>query len=408
LLPYSKDMALSIFGLTIQRRSLGNPAITFGEWLDGLDRSKSSADITVTDQKSLRISTVYAAIKVISETIAELPIDLFRRNETSKERVFNDIDYLIGTAPNDKYTSYSFRQALQACVLLYGNGYALIEFNSSMTPKSLTLLNPTKVQPKVIEETGEVMYVIGGDKPVEPFQMLHIKGMSIDGVIGLSPIDYHKEVYGSGLALQETGNRFFANGTLATGIVTKAAAIDPAGVKALRKQFKEHYSGRKNQHGVLVLDAGMDFKQLSVNPDQAQFLESKKFNVEDIARLFRIPPHMVGDLSRATNNNIEHQSLEFVKYTMLPWIKQWEQELDRKLLKKDRKHQFKFNLNALLRGDTRNRAEYYVKMLQNGVLSPNEVRMLENMNPRDGGDIYLTPLNLTTNPERYEEGNTNI
>ena len=394
-------MALSIFGYKIERRSLGNPNVTFFDWIDSQDWSRSSADIRVTDKRSLTLSAVYACIKVISETIAELPLDLYRRNETSKERLFTDVSYLMSTSPSDRYTSYSFRQALQVCTLLYGNGYAYIDYTKSMTPKSLTLLNPQKVECKILEETGSVVYIVNGTQVLEPYQMLHIKGMSLDGVVGLSPIECHKEAYGSGLALQEFGNKFFANGTLATGIVTKAGSIDAAGVKALKKQFKEHYAGRKNQHGVLILDAGMDFKQLSINPDQAQFLESKRFSVEDIARLFRVPPHMVGDLSRATNNNIEHQSLEFTKYTMLPWIKQWEQELDRKLLKaKD--HQFKFNLNALLRGDVSTRAQYYVKMIQNGVMSPNEVRMLENMNPREGGDIYLTPMNLTTNADGKE------
>jgi HK97 family phage portal protein len=141
----------------------------------------------------------------------------------------------------------------------------------------------------------------------------------------------------------------------------------------------------------------MDYKQISVNPDQAQFIASRNYNVEDIARIYRVPQHMIQKLDRSTNNNIEQQSLEFLQYCLLPWIKNWEQELDRKLLKKNSGQFFKFNLNALMRGDLKTRSEYYVKALQNGWLSPNEIRELENMNRREDGDIYLVPLNLTTN-----------
>jgi HK97 family phage portal protein len=398
-------MKLLGYEITREKRAeltIESPGLSFVDWLDGMG-GKSKADIAVTEDSALTLSAFYGCVKIISETIAELPIDLYKRTADGKEQVNDDISYLIGTEPNQYYSSYTFRQALQACALIHGNGYAYIERpKTSMKVRSLTLLDPMKVEVRVVAESKEVVYIIGGTQIVEPWQIIHIKGMTLNGITGLSPLKYHQESIASGLAMQEFGNKFFAKGTLATGIVTRPTEITQKGIDAIRKQWDKNYAGRANQHKVMVLDAGMDFKQLSINPEQAQFLQSRNYNVEEVARVFRVPQHMLQKLDRSTNNNIEQQSLEFLQYCMLPHIKNWEQELDRKLLKaKD--HFFKFNINALMRGDAKSRAEYYVKAIQNGWLTRNEVRMLENMNRLDGLDQPLTPMNLTTNPDDNEQ-----
>lgn len=406
-------MAFRFLGLEFSREkraelTIESPSLSFSDWIDGAIGTKTNADITVTDQNSLTLSAVYGCVKIISETIAELPIDLFRLTDTGKEKVNNDISYLIGTSPNDLYSSYTFRQALQACALLYGNGYALIDWKKSdMTIKGFILLDPTKVEVKRVDKTGDVIYVVGEKMILEPWQVLHIKGMSLDGIVGLSPLTYHKESIANGLALQEFGNKFFGQGMLAMGILTRPTPFSSQKeVTSLRKEFEKAYKGRTNAQKVMIVDAGMDYKKISIDPEQAQFLQSRNYNVEDIARVYRVPQHMLQKLDRSTNNNIEHQSLEFMQYCMLPWVKNWEQELDRKLLKRADGTFWKFNLNALMRGDTVSRAQYYVQAIQNGWLTRNEVRELENMNTLPGLDAPLTPLNLTTNPENNGKDDT--
>ena len=401
-------MAFRILGYNIERRAkvvLGNPNTTLAQFIESLGFGTSYTGITVTDKSALTLSAVYACVKVLAETIAELPVDKFTRTATGKERVTDDIDHLVSTSPSPLYTSYQFRLAMQACVSLYGNAYATIDTAKNGKPSKLTIVDPGKVEIKRVEESGEIIYVIDGKGVLEPWQMLHIKGMSFDGIVGLSPLAYHMEAISNGLALQEYGNRFFGQGSLASGVITRPGAISKEAMQALRTEWETTYKGRDNQHKIMILDAGMKFDQISIAPEQAQFIASRNYNVQDIARVYRLPLHMVGDLSRSTNNNIEQQSLEFVQYTMLPWIKNWEQELDRKLIKGNKEY-FKFNVNALARGDMAARSAYYVQAIQNGWMSPNEVRELENMNRREGGDIYLTPMNLTTNPTN--DGKENI
>jgi len=399
---------MRIFGTDIEitrasRRSnvvtVESPSVSFADWIDGKD---PKTEYPVTDKTALTLSAVYACIKVISETIAELPLNLYTVTGDGKQEVDNDLAYLIGKNPNQNYSSYTFRQALMASCLLYGNGYAFIDrTKQSATPTRLVLLDPNKVEVKEVEGTGELLYVItNGTKqiPLEQWQVLHIKGMTLTGVLGLSPLESHAGMISSGLALQDFGNKFFTNGTLSTGIIKAPGKLDQKAATSMRREWQRQYTGSKNLAKVIVLDAGQDYQQLSINPEQAQFLASRNYNVEDICRVYRVPQHMIQKLDRATNNNIEHQSLEFLQYCILPHCKNIEQELDRKTLR-DKRQYWKFNVNALMRGDAKSRAEYYTKMVNMGAMTRNEVRALENMNRIEGLDAPLQPLNMTTNLE---------
>jgi HK97 family phage portal protein len=344
-------MGFTILGYKISKRAaIDNPNSTLEQIFAGLTGS-NYAGIAVNDKNALTLSAVYACVKILSETIAELPIDKFKYlKDGSKERVYDPINRLVGVAPNSYTTSYTFRQTLMACTALYGNGYARIEFDKRMQPTALHLINPQKVEIKQVTETGEILYVIDGKEPLESWRVLHIKNLSFDGIVGVSPLVYHAESIANGLALQEYNNRFFGQGSLQSVVITRPGGITPEGLQALRDEWVNTYQGRENQHKTMVLTNGMDVKSISIPPEQAQFIASRNYNVEDIARVYRIPQHMLQKLDRATNNNIEHQGLEFQQYTMLPWIKNWEQELDKKLLKATDEY-FKFNLNALSRGD---------------------------------------------------------
>jgi len=228
-------------------------------------------------------------------------------------------------------------------------------------------------------------------------------------MLGKSPLKVHAEAVGLGLAEQEFAARYFANGAVVSGVITRPGTMDMTAAEKLRKSWNKVYGGLKNSHRTAVLDAGMDYKQIGIDPEKSQLIESRKFSIQEISRIYRVPLHMISDLDKATNNNIEHQSLEFAKYTMMPWLRKIEQELNRKLFKtKDVGITYvRFNVESLMRGDIKSRAEFYVKMIQNGVMSPNETRQLEGMNKREGGDIYLTPMNLTTNPENITNPDNN-
>ncbi len=285
-------------------------------------------------------------------------------------------------------------------LLLWGNAYAQIVRGKGGQVLELWPLSPAGMEIIRDEKTKQLVYRhTEGVKTTEykPEQIFHIPGLGFDGVKGLSPIAMAREAIGLALATEEFGARFFGNGARPGGILEHPGVVkDP---EKLRKSWEEVYKGLQNSHKIAVLEEGMKYHEIGIPPEDAQFLETRKFQLNEICRLFRVPPHLVGDLERATFSNIEHQSIDFVVHTIRPWLVRWEQAIIKDLLlPEERKLYFpKFNVDGLLRGDFKTRMEGYAIGRQNGWYSANDIRELEDMNPipeEAGGDLYLVNGNM--------------
>ena len=371
---------------------------------------QTSAGRAVNEQTAMQVTAVYACVRILAEAIAGLPLCVYRYTEDgSKEKVLEHPLYaLLHDEPNPEMTSFIFRETMMSHLLLWGNAYAQIIRDGRGQVLGLYPLLPSKMDVSRADN-GELVYTYsrslddyGSKKRTEQIQLrreevLHIPGLSFDGLIGYSPIAMAKNAIGMALATEDYGATFFANGATPGGVLEHPGVVkDPA---HLRESWHAQFSG-KNSHNVAVLEEGMTFHPMSIPPEEAQFLETRKFQIDEIARIFRVPPHMVGDLEKSSFSNIEQQSLEFVKYTLDPWVIRWEQAMHQALLLSDEKPAlfFKFNVDGLLRGDYQSRMNGYAVGRQNGWLSTNDIRELENMNrisAEEGGDLYLINGNMT-------------
>lgn len=369
----------------------------------------SSAGKNVNERSAMQMTAVYSCVRILAEAVAGLPLHLYRYKEDGgKERAIdNNLYHLLHDEPNKEMSSFIFRETLMTHLLLWGNAYAQIIRNGKSEVVALYPLMPNKMQVDR-DENGELYYIYtrssdeaktmeGVTVYLTPRDVLHIPGLGFDGLVGYSPIAMAKNAIGLAIATEEYGAKFFANGAAPSGVLEHPGTIkDPS---RLRENWNSTFGGSANSGKVAVLEEGMKYTPISISPEQAQFLETRKFQIDEIARIFRVPPHMVGDLEKSSFSNIEQQSLEFVKYTLDPWVIRWEQSLSRVLLNEDekRKYFFKFNLEGLLRGDYESRMSGYAVARQNGWMSANDIRELENMDKipaEDGGDLYLINGNM--------------
>lgn len=369
----------------------------------------SSAGKNVNERSAMQMTAVYSCVRILAEAVAGLPLHLYRYKEDGgKERAIdNNLYHLLHDEPNKEMSSFIFRETLMTHLLLWGNAYAQIIRNGKGEVVALYPLMPNKMQVDR-DENGELYYIYtrssdeaktmeGVTVYLTPRDVLHIPGLGFDGLVGYSPIAMAKNAIGLAIATEEYGAKFFANGAAPSGVLEHPGTIkDPS---RLRENWNSTFGGSANSGKVAVLEEGMKYTPISISPEQAQFLETRKFQIDEIARIFKVPPHMVGDLEKSSFSNIEQQSLEFVKYTLDPWVIRWEQSLSRALLNEDekRKHFFKFNLEGLLRGDYESRMSGYAVARQNGWMSANDIRELENMDKipaEDGGDLYLINGNM--------------
>ena len=369
----------------------------------------SSAGTTVNENTAMQVAAVYACVRVISEAVASLPLSVYSyKDHTMKLADDHHLQYLVHSAPNNEMTSFDLRETLMSHLLIYGNAYAQIMRDKKGRVIALYPLMPNKMEVRR-NESGELYYAYWRDYD-EPHKrtesggvimrkdhVLHIHGLSFNGLVGFSPIELAKNTIGMAMATEQYGAGFFANGANPGGVLESTKTINDPG--KLRQVWNETYKGSQNSGKIAVLEDGVSFKTVSVPPEQAQFLETRKFQINEIARIFRVPPHMIGDLERSSFNNIEHQSLEFVKYCLTPWVVRWEQALDQNLLliSERKTHKIKFNLDGLLRGDYATRMQGYATGIQHGFLSPNDVRKLENWNDipeMRGGENYMVNGNL--------------
>lgn len=363
-------------------------------------QSNTYAGTAVTEENALTFSAVYACVRVLSESVAMLPLLTYRRlaNGGKEKATDTPIYNLLRRTPNPEMTSFEFRETLIAHVATWGNGYAEIEWSNSGQPLALWPLNPAKMQ--ITRRNGQLVYLYtlpsGEERPLASWRIHHVRGLSSNGIVGYSPIRLAMQSIGVGLALEEYGARFFGNGARPGGVLKHPGVLSDGAYKRLKESWSAENEGLSNAHRLKILEEGLDYEAIGIPPEEAQFLESKKFQVNEIARWFRIPPHMLADLERATFSNIEEQGLEFVIYTLGPWLTRHEQAIERDLLTEaERQTLFvEYLVNGLLRGNITSRFQAYQLALQGGWMNPNEVRTLENMNPYEGGDTYLMPLNM--------------
>lgn len=367
-----------------------------------LSGSGNDSGSVVTTETAMRVTAVYACINVIAESLAQLPLTLYNRNGRKKEPALSDNLYrLLHDAPNDFQTSFDWRLTKTALLCLKGNAYSFIN-RSQTSGEILELLpmHPDKV--KVTQNKDYSLNYIFTDNehnriPLRQDQVFRLTGLSFDGVNGISPIEKHRQTIGIALSADRHSALSLKNGSKMSGVLSHPGHFkDPDVRNRVAESWQDSTSGN-NAYKTAVLEDGLTWTPISMTNKDAQYIEARKFQIEDIARIFNVPPHKIGHLEKATNNNIEHQGLEFVVDTMMPWFVRWEQAIARDLLgKKDSARKFaKFNVAGLLRGDSKARAEFYASGIQNLWLNPNEVREHEDMNPREGGDKYINP-NINT------------
>lgn len=359
----------------------------------------------VNERTAMQTTAVYACVRILAEAVASLPLHVYEYQDDGGKKLVHDhpLYYLLHDEPNPEMTSFVFRETLMSHLLIWGNAYAQIIRDGAGRVLGLYPLLPNKMEVQR-DDKGNIYYVYSRNSDENPTfkeygniklkaeDVLHIPGLGFDGLIGYSPIAMAKNAVGMTLACEEYGASFFANGANPGGVLEHPGVLkDPSKV---RESWNSVYRGVSNAHKIAVLEEGMKYQQIGIPPEEAQFLETRKFQINEIARLYRIPPHMVGDLDKSSFSNIEQQSLEFVKYTLDPWVIRWEQSLQRSLLLPGEKGKYfiKLNVDGLLRGDYQSRMNGYAVGRQNGWLSANDIREMENMNPipdEEGGNLYL-------------------
>jgi len=364
----------------------------------------------VNEHTAMQMTAVYSCVRILAEAVAGLPLHLYKYTASGgKEKALSHpLYFLLHDEPNPEMSSFVFRETLMTHLLLWGNAYAQIIRNGKGEVIALYPLMPNRMSVDR-DSSGALYYTYtrysdeaptmnGMTVTLRPSDVLHIPGLGFDGLVGYSPIAMAKNAIGMAIACEEYGAKFFANGAAPGGVLEHPGTIkDP---QKVRDSWNAAYQGSSNSHRVAVLEEGMKYQPIGISPEQAQFLETRKFQINEIARIFRVPPHMVGDLEKSSFSNIEQQSLEFVKYTLDPWVIRWEQAISRSLLRPDEKKLYfaKFNVDGLLRGDYVSRMNGYATARQNGWMSANDIRELENLDripPELGGDLYLINGNMT-------------
>lgn len=396
-------MRFGPISITFEKRKKSTLANPEQRLLDALGSQPTSSGIRVTEENAMRASAVFACVRILAETVASLPVHVYRRLPAGgKERATKHPLYsLLHDLPNPEITSFSFRETAMAHLCLWGNAYAEIEYDGAGRIRALWPLPPWRVQVERDPATQRLKYIVtldnGERQALDVSRVFHVPALSFNGLVGISPIRWAaREAIGLALATEQFGARFFDQGTNIGGVVTHPKTLSEQASRNLRESINETYAGLGKSHRIMLLEEGMKYERIGIPPEEAQFLETRKFQVTEIARIFRVPPHMLADLERATFSNIEHQSIEFVTHTIRPWLVRWEQAIYRDLLFPDERKEYfvEFNVDGLLRGDIESRYRAYAIGRQWGWLSANDIREMENKNPIPGGDVYWAPVNM--------------
>lgn len=401
-----------------RRSSVDEVHSSNGGSMFGLQFRRAIAGVPVDHDSALTYSAVWACTKIISEHIAMMPWRAFEKKNGVRQVADGSLlDGLLYRSPNDEMTSFDFRQALITSALLQGNGLAEIERTRHGEPAAMWGIDWQRANPDR-DRRGRLVYDIaennGKNTVLYAKDVIHLKGMGYDGLQGYSVIEYAKQCISLGLATEQFGAAFFGNGAMPGGVIEwKDEAPQPEGwgpnaAKNMKGSWNKKHQGSAKHGGIEILEPGQTFKAISINPNDSQFLESRKFGINEVCRWFNVKPHKVADLERSTNSNIESQNIEHVTDTLLPWVTRLEQETDFKMYGRDTRKYSKHNMSALLRGDLKARQEFYKTMLDRGVYSIDEVRAFEDMNPLENGNgkIRLVPMNMATLEQAVKNGNT--
>ncbi|WP_047244136.1 phage portal protein [Chromobacterium subtsugae] len=359
----------------------------------------SKTGASVTPQTVMRVSACYASVRNISEDLAKLPLHLYKRMPRGKERAIKHPLYaVLNSRPNSWQTPFEFVQLLTAMMVLRGNGYARVVRGFGSRVLELIPLHPDRVEVKQLDDLSlryDYSRPDGRRVQLEQGDVLHLRGLTLDGVRGVSPIAYARESFGLALAAEEHGARMFGGRVTGPGVLKAPGKLSDTAFERLREGWEER-GGLENSSKPVILEEGLSWESLGLKLSDLQFLETRKFQVEEIARLYRMPLHKINSMDKATFSNIEHQSQEYVTDTLLPWARRWEQAIARDLLGETDQDDFysAFLFNSLLRGDAKSRCEFYRGMSGIGVLTPNMILEMEDMDTYEGGDVRLVPLNM--------------
>jgi HK97 family phage portal protein len=361
---------------------------------------QTAAGQHVDEDTALRYSAVWACVRVISETMATLPWQVFQKTKTGRKEMEGDIAWMLQAEPNPEMSPFAFKELMTRRALTCGNGYAEIERDGGGRPKALWPILPERVYPRR-NENGDLVYYVRdvdqGDVELSPSDVFHLKGPGGDGLVGYSVIRMAAESIGLGVAMQQFGANFFGNGAHVGGALFHPKSLSDTARKNLEDSVRKTASG-KSALSLRVFEEGMKYERIGIPPEDAQFLESRNAQVRDICRWYRVPPHKVADLADAKWANIEFQAIDFVTDAIVPWACRMEQEGNAKLFGRNNRGTVytKLNLAGLLRGDMKARYDSYAVGRQWGWLSGNDIRALEDLNPIPNGDLYLVPANMTT------------
>ena len=373
----------------------------------------SSSGVIVNPANAMQSAAVYACLKVLSESVGMLPLCIYQKGDngarTPAEK--HPLYELLHEQPNEYQTAIEFLEMMVLHLNLRGNAYAYINRTRSGRVVEMIPIHPDMVYVQM-DAGGQVTYQAatenGARRTMDRSEILHVKGLTITGWLGISPIAYARESIGLSLATEKFGGQLFRNGAKMGGILEHPGKLSDEAYKRVKNSFDAATSGEE-AHKTALLEEGMKFSKISMNADDAQFLETRKFQRGEIASVFRVPPHLIMDLERATFSNIEHMSLEFVQYSLMPWLCRIEKAIRRDVFSADDKknNTIKFDVSALLRGDAASRSAYYASGITNGWLTRNEARAREYLNPLDGLDTPLMPLNLTDGSDDPDEQQDN-
>lgn len=361
----------------------------------------------VTTTSAMQQLVVFNCVRVLAESMGMLPCRLLKQSGRVRlPATAHRLYPLITMAPNSYMTAQEFWEMLVACLCLRGNFYAY-KVMALGNVVELLPLNPDIVTPK-LKDDWTVEYTVdfkSGTKVLTQDEIWHVRLFTLDGLNGLNPIAYARQALGLGQAMDAHAAKLFTNGAVASGVLSTDSTLTPEAYERLKDEFQGEHMGTANAYKPMILEQGLSWKPISLNAKDTQFIESKKLTETQICGLFRVPPHLVASMEKMTLNNIEHMGMSFVNYSLVPIMTRIEHRIQVGLLnEKDRlTHYAKFNAGALMRGDLKGRYESYGKGIQWGILSPNDCRELEDENPREGGDIYLTPMNMTTKPEAADD-----
>ncbi|PAD73678.1 phage portal protein [Paenibacillus campinasensis] len=395
-----KTLRIPIISRWLEKRSESSDLSNPKRWLYNALGIPYGNSIVVTERSAMRSTAVLTCVRILAETVASLPLPVYKRlKPRGRERVSHPVGDLLQRRPNPRMTAFTFRETMMTHILLWGNCYAEIEYDGKGDIKALWPIPPHRVE-HMETEAGDPFFRVttsdGKQHNVPFYAMFHIPGLGFDGKKGISVIQWAKRSIELALATEQFGADFFENGTNVGAVATHPGTLTDEAFERLKQSLREKYEGLGKAHRLMLLEEGMTFSKNTIPPNDAQFLETRKFQILEIARIFRVPPHMMADLERATFSNIEHQSTDFIVHSVRPWLIRWEQTINWKLFSETEQQRLfaEFLIEGYLRGDSAARAAFYKEMFNIGVYSQNDIREKENENPIPGGDRYFAPLNM--------------